>query len=109
MRSRLTVAALVAAALLVPRTLLAQPQPGDVLYKGTKVVTMDGSGKVIDHGAILVRGGKIVSILPANAPTPPGAKVVDTGGVIYPGMLDLHDHTAYNFIPPEYAPPKDYG
>lgn len=65
-----------------------------------KIVTM--AGHVIDHGRVFVEGDRIAAIRALGAPSPAGwgaAKVVDTGGVIYPGLIDLHGHLAYNVLP----------
>jgi cytosine/adenosine deaminase-related metal-dependent hydrolase len=61
------------------------------------VVTMDG--EPIRNGAVYLRAGEIISVQRANAPKPPGfetARVVETGGAIYPGLADLHNHLVYN-------------
>src|SRR5436190_11817486 len=62
-----------------------------LMIKGT-VVTMDDDHKVIP-GSVLIRNGKVEAILPAIAPAPPGALVIDTkGGFIFPGLMNLHNH-----------------
>src|SRR5688572_28211074 len=79
---------------------------GGVLIRG-KIVTMDDQGTV-KNGSLHVKGGKIVAILPANAPVPEGAIEVDTkGGLIFPGLMNLHNHIAYNFEE-LYNLPKKY-
>ena len=53
--------------------------------------------------AIYVRGGRIEAVRRASDPAPDGfaeAKRVKTGGTIYPGLVDLHNHLAYNAMPP---------
>jgi hypothetical protein len=77
-----------------------------VFLKGT-VVTMDDKGTVKKNGAVLIRGGKVEAILDGTAKPPEGAIVIDTKGYIFPGMLNLHNHIAYNFLP-LYAVPKHY-
>src|SRR5206468_2999440 len=61
-----------------------------LFLKGT-VVTMDDAGTV-SPGGVLIDGGLIKAI--GDAP-PAGAKVIDTKGRIYPGLINLHNHTAY--------------
>ena len=68
-----------------------------VLIRGT-IVTMDEQGSV-KKGAVLVRGGKIEAILGPNDPPPAGAIVIDSKGFIFPGLLNLHDHINFNFLP----------
>ncbi len=63
------------------------------------VVTMDG--EPIRNGAVYLRGGKIVAVQRADAPKPTGfetARKVETGGAIYPGLADLHNHLVYNAL-----------
>jgi cytosine/adenosine deaminase-related metal-dependent hydrolase len=64
------------------------------------VVTMDGDP--ILNGAVYLRAGKIVAVRHASSPPPDGfeaAHRVETNGVIYPGLADLHNHLAYNALP----------
>lgn len=67
-----------------------------------RVVTMDATHRVIDDGRVVVSRGKIVQVLAANEPVAAdymNALVVSTDGSIYPGLIDLHNHLAYNVIP----------
>lgn len=64
-----------------------------------RIVTMKEDGEVIDDGAVYLRKGAIVAVADRNDPPPSGfanAPVIDTGGTIYPGLLDLHNHLVYN-------------
>jgi cytosine/adenosine deaminase-related metal-dependent hydrolase len=82
-----------------------------LVLKG-RVVTFDRAGRVLDPGAVYVGDdGVIVSVLGASESAPPGfssAPVVDTGGVVYPGLIDLHNHVAYNTLPLWLAPGAPY-
>jgi cytosine/adenosine deaminase-related metal-dependent hydrolase len=65
-----------------------------------KVVTMTGS--VVEDGAVYLSSGNIDAVLRRGDAAPLGfqtARTVETGGVIYPGLLDLHNHLAYNVLP----------
>jgi 5-methylthioadenosine/S-adenosylhomocysteine deaminase len=68
-----------------------------------RVVTLSDDGdKVVDGGRILISKGKIVDILKPEQPLPPAfqqAPSLDTGSTLYPGMMDLHNHFAYNLLP----------
>ena len=68
-----------------------------------RLVTFDPKGTVFERGALYIDAdGSIVAIQPENAPAPAGfasASVVDTEGVVYPGLVDLHNHIAYSTIP----------
>jgi hypothetical protein len=75
-----------------------------------RIVTMDGNP--IEDGRIVIRKGLIVSVAPATQPLPAdlaGALQVDTGGTIYPGLLDLHNHFAYNVLPLWVVPRRSDG
>lgn len=64
-----------------------------------RIVTMKEDGEVIEDGAVYLRKGAIVAVADRNDPPPAGfgnAPVIDTGGTIYPGLLDLHNHLVYN-------------
>jgi imidazolonepropionase-like amidohydrolase len=54
---------------------------------------LDGTGRVIERGAVVVRDGKIASV-GANAPAAsPGVRSIDAGGkTVMPGLIDAHRH-----------------
>ena len=94
-------------ALGVGQPLDVDPLTSKPLVLRGKVVTM--AGPVIDQGAVYLRNGKIAAVLKTDDPAPPGfqaAPVVDTNGVIYPGLIDLHNHLAFNVIPLWEVPRK---
>ena len=71
-----------------------------LVLKG-RVVTMDAKRRVIENGSVFVKDGLIVAIagpgeaLPADARN---ATVIETKGVIAPGLIDAHNHTEYDFL-----------
>jgi hypothetical protein len=69
-----------------------------LVLKGT-VVTMDEKGTVLQSCGVVIKNGLIDSVLAAGQAPPAGATVVDTKGRIYPGLINLHNHIAYNFLP----------
>lgn len=74
--------------------------PGDnarLLLRGT-VVTPD---QVLDPGEVLVKDDTILCVAAscAGEAEASGATVVDTGGIIFPGLIDAHNHTQYNYLP----------
>ncbi|MBV9084843.1 MAG: amidohydrolase family protein [Acidobacteriaceae bacterium] len=75
-----------------------------------RIVTMDETGDdVIPRGALIVSKGRIVHILKGNEKPPDkfaDATDVDTKATLYPGLLDLHNHFAYNAIPLWKVPKK---
>lgn len=47
----------------------------------------------VTRGTVVTRDRRIAAILPAGAPVPPDAQVIDAGdGYIAPGFIDLHVH-----------------
>src|SRR5882724_10961107 len=50
-------------------------------------------------GYVLIKDEKIVSVVASKTLLPAGTRVVETGGVIAPGLIDLHNHVNYDFIP----------
>jgi 5-methylthioadenosine/S-adenosylhomocysteine deaminase len=67
-----------------------------------RVVTMNAAFDVLQHGRIYVDRARIAAVMPADAPAPAGmegAAIVRTGGTIYPGLIELHNHLSYNTLP----------
>ena len=54
--------------------------------------------EVVDGGVVLV-SGKNIQAVGKDVALPAGVKVVDTEAFIYPGLIDLHDHITWNFLP----------
>jgi imidazolonepropionase-like amidohydrolase len=58
----------------------------------TNARILDGTGRVIDRGAVVVRDGKIASVS-AAAPAAGGGRTIDAGGkTVMPGLIDAHRH-----------------
>ncbi|MEU9001805.1 amidohydrolase family protein [Streptomyces sp. NPDC048551] len=101
----LAAGAVCAAAALGPASApAAAPSAGrgpGVVLSGT-VVTMDDAGHVWPGARLWIRSGRIEAVAEAGRPLPAGARsarVVETGGVIYPGMIDLHNHPGHSVYP----------
>jgi imidazolonepropionase-like amidohydrolase len=70
-----------------------------VVFKDANVISMT-SPKVAEKQTVVVKDGKIESILKAGAAIPEGATIVDaTGKYLIPGLAEMHGH-----IPPPNAP-----
>ena len=67
------------------------------------VVTFDRARPLLDPGAVYVGDdGLVAAVLDADATPPAGfanAGRIETEDVIYPGLIDLHSHLAYNTLP----------
>ena len=62
-------------------------------FVGGRVI--DGTGKVIDNGVVIVTGSKIAGVGPASTPVPAGATRVDVKGkTLLPGLINAHGHVA---------------
>jgi cytosine/adenosine deaminase-related metal-dependent hydrolase len=76
-----------------------------------RVVTMRPDFAVLPRAAVYVSDGLIEAVREPSAPAPEGyadARRVETRGTIYPGLIDLHNHLAYNVLPP-WPVPIRYG
>jgi cytosine/adenosine deaminase-related metal-dependent hydrolase len=65
------------------------------------VVTPD---EVHDPGCVVVADGKVEAVA---ASPPDGVRVQDTGGVICPGLIDLHGHPEFNVFA-AWEPPQEF-
>ena len=70
------------------------------VLRGT-VVTLDSKKRVIKDGRVGIDGNKIAFVRSSRYRLPDGfqdSPVVEVEGFIYPGLIDLHNHLAYNFL-----------
>jgi hypothetical protein len=66
-----------------------------------RIVTMDSRRTVMADGVVYARDGSITAVLPATAPAPAGfadVQRVQTGGTIFPGLIELHNHLPYDVL-----------
>ena len=71
-----------------------------VVLKG-HVVTMNDAFDELAKGAVYVSDNSITAVQAVGAPVPSGfdqAAIVDTKGIIYPGLVELHNHLSYNAL-----------
>jgi hypothetical protein len=62
---------------------------------------MNDAFQVVDDGALYLDAGGIVAVQERSAPPPAGFErvpAVPTGGTIFPGLIELHNHLAYNVL-----------
>ena len=77
------------------------PLTGPTMILEGRIVTMAASRLVIDRGRLFIKGGTLVRVQAADAPPPAGfagVAVTNTKGTIYPGLIELHNHLAYNAL-----------
>lgn len=66
------------------------------------IVTMNAEGRVVRGGRLCIRDAAIAAILEPGEPVPAefrGVDVLDTRGTLYPGLIELHNHLTYNYLP----------
>jgi len=85
-----------------PKTALPiDPLTGPKFALAGRVVTLDDAFKVINDGVVYVDRGTIVAVQGRADAVPPGfasTAILDTGGSIYPGLIELHNHLSYNAL-----------
>jgi 5-methylthioadenosine/S-adenosylhomocysteine deaminase len=89
-----------------PAELVSEGQVGRILLRGT-ILTPD---QVLD-GEVLIED-EIITCVAASCAGEPGAadaSVVETNGVILPGLIDAHNHVQYDiFDESDWAPTQTY-
>jgi len=85
------------------------PDKGPTFILHGRVITLNDTSDIIDNGRILIRNGRIVDILHPGSALPAGfaaAPMVVTRSTLYPGLIDLHNHLAYNILTLWQVPQK---
>lgn len=86
------------ATLILPFTAFAQPTPppADLIITHAHVVTMNARREIIEDGAVIIRGSRIIAVGPAALATQFTApKTIDArGNLVLPGMINTHTHAA---------------
>ena len=99
------------AALAARPVLPVDPLTGPKLALAGRVVTMDAAFTVLPKAVVYVDRGVIVAVQQTSQQAPPGFESVakvNTGGTIYPGLIELHNHLAYNALPLWSPVPKRF-
>lgn len=66
-----------------------------------KVITLNRSDDILESGVIYIDSGVISDIRSINEDPPSGfetVEIVKTRGSIFPGLIELHNHLAYNVL-----------
>ncbi|MGI8813647.1 MAG: amidohydrolase family protein [Pyrinomonadaceae bacterium] len=74
---------------------IKKPSTADLMIVGGTVVTMDKDHRVIDNGAVAIKGDRIVAIGPRAEVTRNrrAIRTIDAGGkAIIPGLINTHTH-----------------
>jgi 5-methylthioadenosine/S-adenosylhomocysteine deaminase len=67
-----------------------------------RIVTMDAKSTVVMDGEVWIADAAIAAITQHGDGAPPGFEAVvplETGGTVLPGLIELHNHVAYNLLP----------
>ncbi len=78
------------------------PLTGAKVALAGRVVVMDEAFTVRTDAVVYIDRGTIVAVQDRGQPTPAGFEgvtPVPTGGTIFPGLIELHNHLAYNALP----------
>ena len=73
----------------------------DLIVAGDYVVTMDGSGDVLEDGAVVIDNGLIVAVGPADeidARYNAGERLDGKNQVVMPGLINGHSHAAMTLL-----------
>ena len=69
----------------------AGAQAQTTAFVGGRII--DGTGKVIENGTVVITGNKITTVGPASTPVPAGATRIDVKGkTLLPGLINAHGH-----------------
>lgn len=94
-----------------PRPVVPEPiHPDDLITEAMPPVPVALGGIVLTPTRQLRRGWVVVdagTIVDVSERKPTGAVAIPTGGVILPGMIDLHGHPEYNVFA-AWEPPRRY-
>ena len=91
-----------AADLVGRRTTPVDPLSGPKLALGGRIVAMDDEFHVLPDAVLYIAKGRIVAAQPRAQAPPAGFEatpLVPTGGTLFPGLIELHNHLAYNALP----------
>lgn len=87
------------------------PLAGPKIALAGRVVAMNEGFSVKDDAVIYIENGSIVAVQERREPAPAGfagVTIVDSGGTIFPGLIELHNHLSYNALPPWSPVPKKF-
>src|SRR5258708_3254965 len=78
-------------------------QKVDLIVTGGTVITMDSQRRVIENGAVAVRGNKIVAVgtaaeIKAKYSADPAGTISANGRIVMPGLINTHTHAAMSLF-----------
>jgi len=85
----------------MPASTPIDPLEGPKQALAGRVVTMRDDYEVVDKGVVWMEEGAIVAVNAKDDPAPAGFEDVEPvaiGGTLFPGLIELHNHLAYNAL-----------
>jgi 5-methylthioadenosine/S-adenosylhomocysteine deaminase len=84
-------------------SVISPGEAGRILIRGSVLLTM--ASDPIENGELYVENGRVACTGAAGECTAQaaGASIIDTNGIVLPGLIDPHNHLAYNWLP-EWTP-----
>jgi 5-methylthioadenosine/S-adenosylhomocysteine deaminase len=82
-------------------SILAQAEPVDWILSARHVVTMDGNRRVIENGAVAVKGSRIVAAGPRAAidkQYSAKSRIHEPDGILAPGLINAHTHAPMTLL-----------
>src|SRR5262249_6937512 len=86
---------------LVFSSFALQAEPVDWIWSARYVITMDGSRRVIENGAVAIKGPRIVAVGPQaeiDKAYQPRHRQDRPQALIAPGLIDTHTHAAMSLF-----------
>lgn len=80
---------------------LGAAEPADLVISAAKVVTMDAAGRVIESGAVAVRGGRIVGVGPKaeiDRRFRARRRIDRPDALLAPGLINAHTHAPMSLL-----------
>ncbi|HEX6894678.1 MAG TPA: amidohydrolase [Bryobacteraceae bacterium] len=80
---------------------IAFGEPADWIYSGRYVVTMDAQHRLVENGAVAIRGDRIVAIGPRaeiDRQYQPRQRLDRPDALILPGLINTHTHAAMSLL-----------
>lgn len=78
-----------------------EPIDADLIIHNGYVVTLDGQRRVLDPGAVAIKGRRIVAVGPDRdilGRVRGGRRIDAGGGVVHPGYVEPHNHVNLQFL-----------
>ncbi len=87
------------------------PLAGPKLALAGRVVTMGTAFTVKSEAVVYIEKGRINAVQDRRAAAPTGfaeVSIIETGGTLFPGLMELHNHLSYNALPLWSPVPKRF-